>query len=166
MQKSFRLKFPCPVEWKAVFYDTGKFYSYLVVLYALGAILAYLHAYWVLEPYKMDIGMDINIVPMRQSPDIREIIDSSALLARTMSFCLFVLTCFGVFFSIPPKDFKHIVIVAVLVFSPLALIEFYKMNFLAAAYGFCMLSGFILPPWILSLAWHEFRTKRKKPSQI
>ncbi|HQX27618.1 MAG TPA: hypothetical protein PKX38_06740 [Alphaproteobacteria bacterium] len=152
-------KFLAYFSWKIIFLDVVKFYIYLILFYGLAFLLMWAHAHLALEADKMtfnEILFDPNDVDLK---DYSFDIENYKWLGQKMGFYMFVLVCLGVFFTNPPKSFKHISIVIILIF----LINngmFLSGTISEYVYDFFILSGFALMSWILSLAWHEYKNKK------
>ncbi len=146
------------IDWKAALKDVAKFYIYLVVFYGLAFLLVWGQAYISLENYNTGIDKILS-EPLTAETDIKDFdFKMHEIIATQMSHYMFVLVCFGVFFAIPPKKFKHVIIVTILISFTAANPFFYK-TFADWFHSNFYLCAYILAAWLCSLAWVWFRRK-------
>ncbi len=152
------------IEWKSVLKDILKFYIYLVIFYGMVIFLLWAHTHWVLENSQVDIENILVHSYSAEDATWKFNLEMYQFLGEQMGFYMFILVCFGVFFSIPPKNFGHVAMVTVLIFL-INNFGFSEKSFVEYAFHFYMLTGFVLIPWILSLAWEEYKQKWTREKQ-
>jgi hypothetical protein len=133
------------IHWKSILKDMAWFYIFLLVFYRLAALLVWGHGFWMLESYKIEIDDMFDPSPT----DFKKIEPESyiSFLDKAGKYAL-ILTCFAVFFRVPPKSFLHIAIVALV----LALVEipFFYAEIKEWIFSTAFLYGSILLAWLCS----------------
>lgn len=146
------------IPWKPIFKDAAKFYIYLIIFYGLTFLLVWGQAYLSLENYKMSID-DALSAPLATGTETKEFdFKTHETIARKMGTYMFILICFGVFFTIPPKTFKHAAIVTALI-SVTANLPFLYETFTEWLYDNLYLCGNILAAWLCSHMWFRLISK-------
>lgn len=149
-------------NYKTILKDAIKFYIYVILFYSLEALLLWGHSYWALESEKIDLEDLLSRSASAEDLVHKFQFENYDWLAKQMNFYMFILVCFGVFFSSSPKSFKHITAVTCMIFI---IAKIWPPEYsLQTLYDFGLLYGFILVPWILSFAWREYLENRQKPA--
>ncbi len=149
------------ISWKAVLKDIAKFYIYLVVLYGLAFLLVWGQAYISLENYNANIDRVLS-EPFTANTGIKDFsFETHETIAKQMSQYMFILVCFGVFFAIPPKKFKHVAIVTILISLTANFPFLYEMPSEWLLDNFYLLGGISIA-WLCSIGWNKFKISKIK----
>ena len=140
------------INWKNLLKDFGRFYLYLLILYGLAFILVKTYLHFTLEGF-----LDSEEF-LTGTKDFNSYHNSLEFLSKATGTYMFILACFGVFFSIPPKRFKHVALVTILISLTANMPIFYQTFaewFMDNFYlGVCVLAA-----WLSSLAWAWLKGK-------
>jgi peptidoglycan hydrolase-like protein with peptidoglycan-binding domain len=161
MIKAIHSKILAYADWKVAFKDLAKFYIYLVLFYGLAAFLVWGYAYMDLEMSKISLDQTLSD-PLNSNFKIKEFnFETHEIIAKQMGQYIFTLVCFGVFFATPPKKFKHIAIVTVLISLTANTPFLYESltEWLSDSFYLC---GNVLAAWICSHIWLLFKHKMLK----
>lgn len=141
------------INWKIIFWDFIKFIFYSIILYALAYTMMRTYVYWSLNSYVTDLSSDISST---ESPDFHAVFASYKWLGQTTGYYTFFLVCFGVFFTQPPKDLKHVVITAALI-SLIADMPFLYDSLQKWLLNISLLFSNILLAWLCAKIWFHYR---------
>ena len=139
------------VSWKIILKDVGKFYAYLLIFYILAFFLVWFYMQLTIESFLDSESF------LKGSQSFNTYNETLELLSKMTGSYMFIVVCFGVFFSIPPKKFEHIAIVTILI-SLTANFPFFYKTPAEWFYDNVFLLGCILIAWLCSLGWHKFRS--------
>lgn len=133
------------LQWKTLLKDVVKFYLYAVFFYGLSLCFIWSHFLYDTIVLEKETGK-FNLENYRW-------------LGRQLNFYIPAIICFGVFFTTPPRTFKHVAILTLIIFV-INNITFWDGLFVEYLYDFFLLAGFVIIPWVFALAWQEYKEKK------
>lgn len=150
------------LNWNLVFKDTAKFFALLVLFYGIGALLMWGHGYLALENLNInedELFENIMASSSYEPTEIKEFdLEFYKRLGPLMGHAMFMLTCFGVFFTRPPKKFKEVVLSAILI-SLIGFTIFLLDLYMQWLINNLFLFGSILMAWLCAVGWNKFKEK-------
>lgn len=150
------------LQYRLVFVDVARFCFYLFITYILTFLLIWGYIHMSLEAYVLSMDEMMFDLPSGENDMPEFTLGHYDVFARRVGHYIFLPACFCVFFAVPPKPLQHVVAVvsAVFLMGSMTYI-FVPASVLEIIYRFFFLIGFALIPWILSLAWYEFKGKKE-----